>query len=59
MLREIRGAVKDETVIYLFLDNAGYHRSAEVKDEIKKLHIEPIMNVAYRFQYNPCERLWG
>ena len=48
MLADIRGAVKDE-VIYLFLDNASYHRNSEVKEEMKKLNIEPIPNVAYHF----------
>ena len=59
MLADIRGAVKDENVVYLFLDNASYHRNTEVREDMKKLNIEPIMNVAYSFQYNPCERLWG
>jgi hypothetical protein len=59
MVREIRGAVNDDDVIYLFMDGAGYHKHTEVKDEMKKLNIETVMNVAYRFKYNPCERLWG
>ena len=59
MLADIRGAVKDDDVIYLFLDNASYHKNIEVKEEMQKLNIEPILNVAYHFKYNPCERLWG
>ena len=49
MLADIRGAVKDEEVVYLFLDNASYHKNSEVKEEMKKLNIEPILNVAYHF----------
>jgi hypothetical protein len=58
MLASIRDAVKDDEAVYLFMDRAGYHRSPEVKAEMKELNIEPIYNVAYRFQYNPMERLW-
>ena len=49
MLGNIRGAVKDENVVYLFLDNTSYHRNTEVREEMKKLNIEPFMNVAYSF----------
>ena len=41
------------------MDRASYHRNPDVKDEMKKLNIEPIYNVAYSFKYNPCERLWS
>ena len=41
------------------MDNANWHRNPEVKQEMRKLNIEPISNVVYRFEYNPCERLWG
>ena len=38
---------KDDKVIYLFLDNAGYHSGQEVKKAYKELNIEPIFNVGY------------
>ena len=55
MLDNISGAVKDEKV-YLFMDNARFHKSEEVAKHMKKLNIEPVYNVAYRFEFNPCER---
>ena len=58
MLDNISGATKNEK-IYLFMDNASFHRNEEVVKHMKKLNIEPIYNVAYRFQFNPCERLFG
>ena len=51
--------MKDDSKVYLFMDRASYHRNPDVKEEMKKLNIEPIMNVAYSFKYNPCERLWA
>lgn len=59
MVGGVRDAVKSDEKVYLFMDGAGYHRNREVKAEMTRLNIEPIMNVGYRFQYNPCERLWG
>ena len=41
------------------MDRASYHRNADVKKEMERLNIEPVMNVAYSFKYNPCERLWS
>jgi transposase len=58
MLDNISGAVKEEK-IYLFLDNASFHKNEEVRKHMKELNIEPIFNVSYQFQYNPIERLWG
>ena len=58
MLDSISAAVKDERVD-LFQDNAGFHRSLEVRKYSEKLNIEPIFNVAYRFEFNPVERLWS
>ena len=26
---------------------------------MKRLNIEPVFNVAYKFMWNPCERLWS
>lgn len=58
MLKNISGAVKDEKV-YLFMDGASFHRNLEVKQLMTELNIEPVYNVGYSFQYNPCERLFG
>jgi hypothetical protein len=58
MLDNISDAVKDEK-IYLFLDNASYHKNEDIIKHMKKLNIEPVFNVAYQFKYNPIERLWG
>ena len=30
-----------------------------MKTRMKELNMEAVQNVGYRFQYNPCERLWG
>ena len=59
ILTDIRDAVKNNSKVYLFMDRASWHRNPGVKDEMKRLNIEPIMNVAYHFKYNPVERLWG
>ena len=59
MLESIRDAAKDDKPIYLFLDNATFHKSQEVKDKMKELKIIPVWNVAYKFKYNPCERLFS
>ena len=59
MINSIRDGAKSEEKLYLFMDGAGFHKNDEVKKQMTKLNIEPIMNVGYRFQYNPCERLWG
>ena len=48
MLDNISGAIKNEKV-YLFMDNASFHKNEEVVKHMKKLNIEPIYNVAYRF----------
>ena len=58
MLESISGATKDER-IYLFLDGASIHKTDPVKTRMKELNIEPVFNVGYRFEYNPCERLFG
>ena len=58
MLEHIAGAVGKEK-IYLFMDGAGYHKTENVKNKMKELNIEPIINVGYRFEYNPCERYWS
>ena len=58
MLDNIAGATKNEK-IYLFMDNAKYHKNDLVKAHMKKLNIEPIFNVSYRFEFNPCERMFA
>jgi hypothetical protein len=58
MLDNISGALKDEKT-YLFMDNASFHRNEEVRKHMEELNIKPIFNVAYRFEFNPCERLFG
>ena len=59
MLHSIRERAKDDKVIYLFLDNAGYHSGQEVKKAYKELNIEPIFNVGYQYMLNPVERYWS
>ena len=58
-MTDIRDAVKDDKKVYLFMDGAKFHTSEETKQEMEALNIEPVINVAYRFEYNPLERLWG
>ena len=41
------------------MDNAKFHKTKDVKDEMKQLNITPIMNVGYSYKYNPVERFWG
>ena len=46
MLDNISGAVKKER-IYLFMDNASFHKNEKVRQHMELLNIEPIFNVAY------------
>lgn len=48
MLECISDAVKDER-IYLFLDDASFHKNPDVKKRMEELNIEPVYNVGYRF----------
>ena len=42
------------------MDQAGYHKEREIVQPcMKENELECIFNVAYRFQYNPCERMWS
>ena len=41
------------------MDNANYHRNEDVVKYMKKLNIEPVFNVSYRFEFNAIERLWA
>ena len=59
MLEHIAGGFKGNEKIYLFMDGAVYHKTDNVKTKMKELNIEPIINVGYRFEYNPCERYWS
>lgn len=57
MLEDIHSKVNGK--VYLFLDNAPFHRSLELKERMRELNIEPVFNVAYQFKYQPCERLFA
>lgn len=62
MLCSIREGVKDEKVIWLFLDRAGYHRGtpgSTLRAKYVELNIIPVFNVAYKFVNNPVERYWS
>jgi hypothetical protein len=41
------------------MDNANYHRNEDVVKHMKKLNIEAVFNVSYRFEFNAIERLWA
>ena len=58
MLDNIAGAMNNEKV-YLFMDNALYHKHEKVVAHMKKLNIQPVFNVSYRFEFNPIERAWA
>ena len=58
MINNISGAIGKER-LFLFMDNAKYHKNEEVIKQMKKLNIEPVFNVSYRFEFNPIERLWA
>ena len=52
-------AVGDER-LYLFLDNCSVHHANETKPHFERLNIEPVWNVAYKFQYNSAiEMYWA
>ncbi len=58
-LGDVRAACGEETV-YLFLDNASYHKSPELKPVFEKLRIKPVWNVAYSPEFNSAiELYWG
>jgi len=44
--------------IYLVLDQAGYHRSANVQEAANKLNVKLLYLPAYSPNLNPIERLW-
>ena len=41
------------------MDNARFHKSEEIIKHMKNLNIEPVFNVAYRFEFNAIERLFA
>ncbi len=47
MLDTIRTRTKDNKVIYLFVDNAGYHSKGIVDEAYERLNIVPVFNVGY------------
>ena len=47
MLDTIRARTKDNKVIYLFVDNAGYHSKGIVDEAYERLNIVPVFNIAY------------
>jgi len=55
---KLRTRYKSSKTIHLVLDGAGYHRSALVKEEAKKLNIELHYLPPYSPNLNPIERLW-
>jgi len=59
MLENISGAVGKDEKIYLFMDNASYHRNEDVRLRMTELNIEPVYNVSYRYEFNSIERLWA
>ena len=60
MLESIRDAANDDRTIYLMWDWCWIHYGIDDVDiKMKELNIVPIMNVSYRFEFNPCERLFA
>jgi len=57
-LRQVKAAYSAAPKIHLFLDQAGYHRSGEVKEAAIKLNIELHYLPPYSPNLNPIERLW-
>ena len=47
MLDTIRARTKDNKVIYLFVDNAGYHSKGIVDEAYERNNIVPVFNVGY------------
>ena len=59
MLGQIRDRAGGNEVIYVFVDNAGYHSGTVVDPVYKELNMVPVFNVGYQYQLNPVERLWA
>jgi len=57
-LGQVRQKYASTQKIHLILDQAGYHRALEVKNEAKKLNIKLHYLPPYSPNLNPIERLW-
>jgi transposase len=57
-LKKLRQRHKNEIKIHIIWDNAGYHRSKEVKKMANELNIELHYLPPYSPNLNPIERLW-
>ena len=45
--------------LYLFMDNANFHKGKKAKAKMVELNIEPIYNVPYQFDFNNgIEKYW-
>ncbi len=56
-LADVRSACGEEP-IYLFLDNASFHKSPELKPVFDTLKIKPVWNVAYSPEFNSAIELY-
>jgi len=61
LLKKIEDANKDKKTIYVFLDNAPYHRSKIVQEHVNypECRIKLIFLPPYCPHLNPIERLWS
>ena len=51
--------VEEHRQIYLFCDNARYHKSNKVKQQMDFLKIIPVWNVPYHYEFNEgIEKYW-
>ena len=57
-LLKLRQKNSSKKTVHLILDNASYHRSAEVKEYAKDLSIKLHYLPPYSPNLNPIERLW-
>lgn len=57
-LAKLRRLHPEKNKIHLLLDNAGYHRSKEVKSFAKRIRIQLHYLPPYSPNLNPIERLW-
>lgn len=57
-LNQLLEANPKTEIIHLILDNAGYHRSAELQEFVSKPKIKLHYLPAYSPNLNPIERLW-
>ena len=44
---------------YLYMDNLQVHKTAEVREEMERMNIEPIFSPAYSPDYNPIEYMFS